>query len=43
VVIDYVDMRYSNGFTIGWKNGSKAPHGESGDSKPNMMALRGEQ
>ncbi len=43
VDIDYVDMRYSNGFTIGWKKGSKAPHGESGDSKPNMMALRGEQ
>ena len=37
VDIDYVDMRYSNGFTIGWKND------ESGDSKPNMMALRGEQ
>ena len=23
--IDFVDMRYSNGFTIGWKNGDKSP------------------
>jgi cell division protein FtsQ len=23
--IDFVDMRYSNGFTIGWKDGVKAP------------------
>jgi cell division protein FtsQ len=43
VVIDYVDMRYRNGFTIGLKNGAKAPSDQSGDSKPNMMALRGEQ
>jgi cell division protein FtsQ len=25
--IDFVDMRYSNGFTIGWKNGSQSPAG----------------
>ena len=42
VDIDYVDMRYSNGFTIGWKNVSKTPTAESSDSRPNMMALRGE-
>ena len=23
--IEYVDMRYSNGFTIGWNNGSRTP------------------
>jgi len=23
--IEFVDMRYSNGFTIGWKNGSRSP------------------
>ena len=23
--IDFVDMRYNNGFTIGWKNGSSSP------------------
>jgi cell division protein FtsQ len=40
--IDYVDMRYSNGFTIGWKKGFKSPAVESKDTKPNMMALRGE-
>jgi len=43
VDIDYVDMRYSNGFTIGWKNGAKAPAADSSESKPNMMALRGEE
>ncbi len=43
VDIDYVDMRYSNGFTIGWKNGAKAAAADSSESKPNMMALRGEQ
>ena len=43
VDIDYVDMRYSNGFTIGWKNGAKALAADSSESKPNMMALRGEE
>ena len=43
VDIDYVDMRYNNGFTIGWKNGAKAAAADSSESKPNMMALRGEQ
>jgi cell division protein FtsQ len=23
--IDFVDMRYSNGFTVGWKNGARSP------------------
>jgi len=39
--VDYVDMRYSNGFTIGWKNGLKATVKEANDAKQKMMALRG--
>lgn len=35
--IDHVDMRYSNGFTIGWKNGP----GSQVDDKQKMVALRG--
>jgi cell division protein FtsQ len=32
--INFVDMRYSNGFTIGWKNGSRSPilEPETGDT-----------
>jgi len=32
--IDFVDMRYSNGFTIGWKSGSRSPivQPETGDA-----------
>jgi len=32
--IEFVDMRYSNGFTIGWKNGSRSPivEPETGDA-----------
>ncbi len=40
--IDYVDMRYSNGFTIGWKEGTQPPANASTDTKPNMVASRGE-
>ncbi len=40
--IDYVDMRYSNGFTIGWKEGIKSPADASTETKPNMLASRGE-
>lgn len=39
--IDYVDMRYSNGFTIGWKNGPRTPAENSKDADREMMALRG--
>jgi cell division protein FtsQ len=39
--IDYVDMRYSNGFTIGWKSGSGAPAKESAIAEQNTMASRG--
>ena len=36
--IEFVDMRYSNGFTIGWKNGSKTPVHESASNDPGMVA-----
>jgi cell division protein FtsQ len=40
--IEYVDMRYSNGFTIGWNNGSRTPVDDAEDSVEEMLALRGE-
>lgn len=39
--IEYVDMRYSNGFTIGWNNGSNTPVTDPVQEAENMMALRG--
>lgn len=39
--ISYVDMRYSNGFTIGWKDGTNTPLTEPSDDSSNMLALRG--
>lgn len=39
--IEYVDMRYSNGFTIGWNNGSNTPVTDPVQNAENMMALRG--
>ena len=39
--IDYVDMRYSNGFTIGWNNGSNTPIPDPEQNADNMLALRG--
>jgi cell division protein FtsQ len=38
--IDYVDMRYSNGFTIGWKSGSKSPAEDPTDTTRKLMASR---
>jgi cell division protein FtsQ len=40
--IDYVDLRYSNGFTIGWSKASRPPAREAIDSSPKIMASRGE-
>ena len=37
--IEYVDLRYSNGFTIGWKDGAENPGSDSED--PAMLAARG--
>jgi cell division protein FtsQ len=39
--IQYVDMRYSNGFTIGWSNGSNTPVTDPEENADNMLALRG--
>jgi len=39
--IQYVDMRYSNGFTIGWNNGSNTPMTDPEQNADNMLALRG--
>jgi len=38
--IDYVDMRYSNGFTIGWKNGSPSPVGDPENIGTELVAER---
>jgi cell division protein FtsQ len=40
--IDFVDMRYSNGFTIGWKDGASPPDVEPQEKDSAMLALRGE-
>ena len=39
--IEYVDMRYSNGFTIGWNNGSRTPVADPDTEVDEMLALRG--
>ena len=39
--IEYVDMRYSNGFTIGWNNGSRTPISNPEEEIGGMLALRG--
>ena len=41
--IEYVDMRYSNGFTIGWVNGSNTPIEDPQQDTDNMLALRGDR
>jgi membrane-bound inhibitor of C-type lysozyme len=35
-------MRYSNGFTIGWNNGSRTPVEDLEEDMDEMLALRGE-
>jgi cell division protein FtsQ len=39
--IDYVDMRYGNGFTIGWKAGEDTPAAEPGNDGRKLLASRG--
>ncbi len=39
--IDYVDMRYGNGFTIGWKGGSQSPDSDPERAAEKMLAARG--
>ncbi len=41
--IDYVDMRYGNGFTIGWKSGSQTPVSGPQRTDKEMLAARGTQ
>ena len=38
--IEFVDMRYSNGFTIGWKNGTTAPKTAPEDTREKLVAGR---
>ena len=39
--INYVDMRYGNGFTIGWKSGSQTPVSDPERAEQEMLAARG--
>ena len=39
--IDYIDMRYGNGFTIGWKGGSQTPVSDPEKAEQEMLAARG--
>lgn len=38
--IDFVDMRYSNGFTIGWKDGASTPVSDPEQTEAEMLASR---
>jgi cell division protein FtsQ len=38
--IEYVDMRYSNGFAIGWKNGTRSPVVDPEYAKKELVAGR---
>ena len=38
--IDFVDMRYNNGFTIRWKDDSKTPNDDPGKAEQEMLAAR---
>ncbi len=39
--IKYVDMRYGNGFTIGWKSESQTPVSDPKSAEQEMLAARG--
>ncbi|MDH5622448.1 MAG: cell division protein FtsQ/DivIB [Gammaproteobacteria bacterium] len=39
--IEYVDMRYGNGFTIGWKGGAQTPVSDPEKTRQEMLAARG--
>ncbi len=41
--INYVDMRYSNGFTIGWKDGANEPSEDAERTEREMLAATGAQ
>jgi cell division protein FtsQ len=39
--IDYVDMRYGNGFTIGWNGGAETPADDARQDAPKLLASTG--
>lgn len=39
--VQYVDMRYGNGFTIGWKGGAQTPSSHPKQAEQKMVAARG--
>lgn len=39
--IEYIDMRYGNGFTIGWKRGANTPASKLERTRQEMLAARG--
>ena len=39
--IEYVDMRYGNGFTVGWKGGEKTPVDDPQQAGRKLLASRG--
>lgn len=39
--IEYVDMRYSNGFTVGWKNAASTPTDKPQRNEQGLLASRG--
>ena len=42
--IDFIDMRYSNGFTVGWKGEVPVPSADDAEAaEPAMLASRGDQ
>ena len=41
--IEYVDMRYGNGFTIGWKGGSKTPVDDPKENGRKLLASMGNE
>ena len=41
VEIEYIDMRYGNGFTIGWNGGSQTPVSKPEQPRRGMLAARG--
>jgi len=41
--IAYVDMRYSNGFAIGWRGGSTRLAASAGQGRERLMAKRAER
>ena len=41
--IDYIDMRYGNGFTIGWKGAGDTPASDSERTRQEMLVAAGSE